>query len=175
MICTGVLLLVAHYSIGNPVPRHRRSDERCGQNQASDFTCAEWARPDTNSTEDFVTQITNGISVYTKIAPVGGPVLSLVCIINIASEYILRLFNSLAHVYPFILQLGVEEYALGLQTVCRTHYLYLALNNTDESDDNYINYTSAYKYVAQRVMENACRWVSIILILLKHAGSNNNI
>jgi hypothetical protein len=43
------------------------------------------------------------------------------------------------------------------------HYLYLrydvALNNTDESDNNYISYTSA-KYVAQRVMEDACRWVN---------------
>ena len=40
------------------------------------------------------------------------------------------------------------------------HLQYVALNNTDESNDNY---TSA-KYVAQRVMENACRWVSAIII-----------
>ena len=87
MIYTGVLLLVAHYSIGNPVPRHRRSD----QNQASESTCTKWT-PDTNSTEDSVTQIINGIAVYTKVTPPGGTVLSepsLVCIINIASEYIL--------------------------------------------------------------------------------------
>ena len=63
----------------------------------------------------------------------------------------------------FILQYRVKEYKLGLQAVCRMHYLYLrydtALNNTDESNDNYISYTSA-KYVARRAMENACRWVS---------------
>ena len=85
MICTGVLLLAAHYSIGNPVPRHRRSDERCGQNQASESTCTELWTIDTNSTEDSVTQITNGISVYRQIVT-GGPVLSeldqVVCIIN---------------------------------------------------------------------------------------------
>ena len=87
MICTGVLLLAAHYSTGNPVPRHRRSD----QNQALETTCPEWTRPDTNSTLNSVTQITNGISVYRQITPARGPVSSepsLVCIINIASEYI---------------------------------------------------------------------------------------
>ena len=98
MICAGVLLLAAHYSIGNPVPRHRRSD----QNQALETTCPEWTRPDTNSTLDSATQITNGISVYRRITPAGGPVLSepsLVCIINIASEYIL--FNNLVYLFIF--------------------------------------------------------------------------
>ena len=78
MICTGILLLVAHFSIGNPVPLHRRSD----QNQALETTCPEWTRPDTNSTQDSVTQITNGNLVYIQITPGGGPVLSessLVC------------------------------------------------------------------------------------------------
>ena len=85
MICAGVLLLAAYCSTGNPVPRHRRSDQRCGQNQASESTCPEWTRPDTNSTLDSVSQITNGISVYTQVTPAGGPILSersLVCIIN---------------------------------------------------------------------------------------------
>ena len=94
MICAAVLLLAAYYSTGNPVPQHRRSDQQCGQNQASESTCPDhelWTI-DTNSTKDSVTQITNGISVYIQITPPGGPVLSepsLVCIINcnIASEY----------------------------------------------------------------------------------------
>ena len=99
MICAGVLLLVAHYSIANPIPRHRRSDH----NQASESNCTKWT-PDTNSTEDFVTQITNGIGVYNKITPAEGPVFSepnwqLVCYSIINNNFIISQFK----VHPIIL------------------------------------------------------------------------
>ena len=74
----------------------------------------------------------------------------------------------------------LTQYRLGLQTVCRMHYLYLrfeiALTKIDESDDNYISYSSA-KYVAQHAMENACRWVSLKLPLpsLRIFSTSSNV
>ena len=86
MICAGFLLLAAHYSSGNPLPT-----PPCG---ASESTCNKWTL-DTNSMQDSITQVTNGISVYTQITPTG-PVLSepsqsLVCILyyNTQFKYIL--------------------------------------------------------------------------------------
>ena len=54
-----------------------------------------------------------------------------------------------------------QEYKLGLQAVCKMYYLFRRYDNIKESDDEYINLLS-YKYVAQRAMENACRWVNAI-------------
>ena len=52
------------------------------------------------------------------------------------------------------------KYKLGLQAVCRMYYISLRYNNTEESDDEHI--ILSYKYVAQRAMESACRWVNAI-------------
>lgn len=69
VICAGALLLLTVHSSGNPLPAR---DPR----HADSTNCRTW-QLDTNSENDSVTQVSNGISAYVSITPVlvHGPVL----------------------------------------------------------------------------------------------------
>ena len=51
-----------------------------------------------------------------------------------------------------------QQYKLGLQAVCKMYHLFRLYDDIKECDDKNITFLS-YKYVAQRAMESACRWV----------------
>ena len=51
------------------------------------------------------------------------------------------------------------RYKLGLQAVCKMYYLFRRYEYINISDNENITFSS-YKYVAQRAMETACRWVN---------------
>ena len=52
-----------------------------------------------------------------------------------------------------------QQYKLGLQAVCKMYYLFRRYDDIKKCDDENIMFSS-YKYVAQRAMESACRWVN---------------
>ena len=159
-ICAGVLLLFAAHNLGNPLSRDPRS---------AAASCSEF-QLDTNSENDSLTQVTNGITVFMRLVaqqltrPIGERVStkhkSYMC------QLVLVLFNMtrLSIIYSNAQVRMFMKYQLGLEAVCTAYNSYLrytiALNNTlsDESDEEFITLISS-QYVAQRVMESACRWV----------------
>ena len=56
-ICAGVLLLLAAYSTGNPIPRDPRSD---------DFGCRHWLQ-DTSTETEAIAHMFNGIRVFLNL------------------------------------------------------------------------------------------------------------
>ena len=71
VICAGALLLLTVHSSGNPLPAR---DPR--QTAAADCTNYRTWQLDTNSENDSVTQVSNGIGAYVSITPEDGPVLN---------------------------------------------------------------------------------------------------